>query len=310
MTKSIITADHSAIWQLADEYMSHLQERVNAREISVATLQTYRTALNRFLEWAETQPVGDTAIGLHWKASIAHNTPNTVGVWLSAVRSFYKWAIVNGYANHNPFEGLRGSRRGGTNRKHLRDPLTDSEVRRLLEGVSQSTAEGIRDYAILTLMLYCGLRTIEIHRANLDHLRTQQQKVLLYVIGKGRIEADEFVVVPEKPAVALYAWLSKRPSVDPEAMFVSLSNRSYGQRLSDSAIRHQVKAHLKDVGIINRRKSTHSLRHTAITKAVQKGVQVQRVQSMARHASINTTMIYYHESDRIEDAAEEHIDYD
>lgn len=310
MTQSIITADHSAIWQLADEYMTHLQERVNAREISTATLDTYRSALNRFLEWAETQPVGDSAIGLHWKAHIAHNSPNTVGVWISAVRSFYKWAIVNGYTNRNPFDGLRGAKRGGTNRKHLRDPLTDNEVRRLLAEVDQSTTEGVRDYAILTLMLYSGVRTIEIHRANLDHLRTQQNKVLLYVIGKGRIEADEFVVVPPRAVEPLYAWLTKRPKTDSEAMFLSLSNRSFGERLTASGIRHLMKAHMKDVGIISSRKTTHSLRHSAISKAVEKGAQVQKTQSMARHASIQTTMIYYHEHDRIDDAAEEYIDYD
>mgnify|MGYP001594548589 CR=1 FL=1 len=53
----------------------------------------------------------------------------------------------------------------------------------------------------------------------------------------------------------------------------------------------------------------HSLRHTAITKAVKRGAPVQKGQAMARHANISTTMIYYHETDRVENPAEEYIQY-
>ena len=55
-------------------------------------------------------------------------------------------------------------------------------------------------------------------------------------------------------------------------------------------------------------KTNHSLRHTAITNAVLHDAPLHKVKCMARHASIETTMIYYHEVDRLEDRAEGYID--
>jgi len=93
------------------------------------------------------------------------------------------------------------------------------------------------------------------------------------------------------------------------ALFTSLSNRGRDERLSLRAIRGIVKAAYKAAGVVGKNKTTHSLRHTAITTAVKRGAPVQKVQAMARHANISTTMIYYHETDRVENPAEEFIQY-
>jgi len=57
-------------------------------------------------------------------------------------------------------------------------------------------------------------------------------------------------------------------------------------------------------------KTTHSLRHTAITSAVKHDALIEKTRSMAHHSSIDTTLIYYHEADRIENPAEEYIRYE
>lgn len=51
----------------------------------------------------------------------------------------------------------------------------------------------------------------------------------------------------------------------------------------------------------------HSLRHTAVTLALQAGANILQVQAMARHKDIATTMVYVHNLTRIEDAAEKKI---
>ena len=107
--------------------------------------------------------------------------------------------------------------------------------------------------------------------------------------------------------LALRDWLSIRGS-DEGALFVSLSNRSNGERLCLRAIRGIVKKYYKLAGIVGN-KTTHSLRHTAITKAISAGVPIQKVKGLARHSSIETTMIYFHELDRLEDPAEAYIIY-
>ena len=57
-------------------------------------------------------------------------------------------------------------------------------------------------------------------------------------------------------------------------------------------------------------KTTHSLRHTAISAAIRHGAPAKKVRGISRHASLDTLMIYYHEADRIDDPAEQYINYD
>ena len=103
--------------------------------------------------------------------------------------------------------------------------------------------------------------------------------------------------------------INSKVSSKPEPLFVSFSNRSNGQGLSGGALRLIVKTAYRQAGITSERKTAHSLPHTAITKAIQRGAKPIKVQSMARHKSLDTTMIYYHELDRLEDPAEDYIRY-
>ena len=93
------------------------------------------------------------------------------------------------------------------------------------------------------------------------------------------------------------------------ALFLSLSNRSRGARLSTRAIRELVKERYKKAGIFSENKTTHSLRHSAITSAIRGGATLLQVQAMARHASSDTTLGYIHEVNRMENPAEDLIRY-
>jgi len=90
-------------------------------------------------------------------------------------------------------------------------------------------------------------------------------------------------------------------------MFVSLSDRNRGKRISTSGIRHLINAYMKRAGIVERRKTTHSIRHAAISKVA--GRDVLKARQVARHASLDTTMIYVHENDRLTNPGEAFIDY-
>ena len=63
-----------------------------------------------------------------------------------------------------------------------------------------------------------------------------------------------------------------------------------------------------EAGIDSKRLTAHSLRHTAITTALRAGASLQEVKTMARHADINTTLIYSHNIDREINAPEHKID--
>ena len=231
----------------------------------------------------------------------------TVNLRLSAVRRFYAWLIEEGAPILNPAANVRGASRRGKSRRHKRDELSASEVLAVLDTCDDSEL-GKRDRGILAVMAYCALRTIEVQRAELADLATRDGRSVLWVHGKGRAEADDFVVLPPAADEALRAWLVER-GAEKGPLFWSLSRQNPGDRLSTRAIRGMVKDRFHLAGVVNGGKTTHSLRHSAISNAIRNGAEPLQVQAMARHQSFDTTLNYYHEISRTEKPAEDLIDY-
>ncbi|GIL15294.1 MAG: hypothetical protein BroJett039_04670 [Chloroflexota bacterium] len=307
-----MSATNGTSAMLAD-WLAALELRVRAGELSYASRNTYALGAQRFLAaHASNSNALASDVVLEWLAALRSqgHAPASINTWFAGVRAFFDWAVSTQRIPFNPTHGIRGAKRIGTTRQHSRDELTDTEVKRVLAAPNVSTPEGVRDRALLALMAYTAARSIELHRADIEHLRTEGGKLVLYVQGKGRIAADEVLVISHPDAeAALRDWLAMRGDM-PGALFVSLSNATRGGRLSLRALRGMVKHYYGVAGVHGARKTTHSLRHAAITNAIRHGAPVQKVRAMARHASIETTMIYYHELDRIENPAESFISYD
>lgn len=96
---------------------------------------------------------------------------------------------------------------------------------------------------------------------------------------------------------------------DADPLSISLSNRSRGQRLTTRAIRSMVKARYRQVGVAGNRKTTHSLRHSAITNVIRHGATRLQVQALAGHASFDTTLGYFDAEARTANPGEDLIDY-
>jgi integrase/recombinase XerC/integrase/recombinase XerD len=295
---------------LVAEWRAAIELRCAAGEVSPATVRTYRIGVERFMAWCGERRTLDADVIRAWLADMrgAGFLPGTVNTWLASVRDFFGWAVGAYRLPYNPAASIRGAKRKGTSRQHKRDVLTDAEVRRVL-ALPGDDDTGARDKAIMSIMAYTGARAIELHRADLSDARTERGRLVLHVRGKGRTESDEVIVIAHPDAEsALHDWLAVRGN-KPGALFTSLSRRSAGARLSVSAMLHIVKGYYRAAGVRGARKTTHSLRHAAISNAVRHGAPVQKVQAMARHANISTTMIYYHETDRVENPAEAFVDY-
>ena len=128
-------------------------------------------------------------------------------------------------------------------------------------------------------------------------------------LGKGSIDKDDFVVLSLVVEEAIEDWLAIHPQ-GKGALFVSFANRNRGKRLSLRSIRQVVKDRYLVAGVMEPTKTTHSLRHSAISAAIRNGASLTQVQAMARHANINTTMIYFHETGRTSEPAEDFIQYE
>lgn len=230
--------------------------------------------------------------------------PATVSSYLASVRSFYAYSEDNGIENiAHRVKGVTDSR------SFKKEPLTPDQARRLLASIDRSTEKGMRDFAILNLMLRTGLRDIEIVRANCKDIQTKAGVDVLYVQGKGRASKDNFVVLTPKALSPITTYLEKRGNVNElDPLFASVSSRNAGERLTVRSISRIAKSALRAIGIDDERYTAHSLRHTAITFSLLGGATERDAQQMARHANITTTMLYSHDIDRIKHAAEREID--
>jgi site-specific recombinase XerD len=296
---------------LVSKWHRSLDLQVSAGELAATSATTYRRGLEKFLGWAaERGSVTDDTIR-EWKAALLAEgrKPGTVNTWLAGVRAFFEWAVSARRLPYNPAASVKGASRKGTSTKHKRDTLTDDEVRRVMAAPDATTNQGKRDCAILATMAYTAARTSDLQRADLDDLRTEQGRLVLHVRGKGHSEADELIVIAHPQAAeALHDWLSARGD-KPGPLFVSYSNNNQQGRLSLPAYRAMWLRVKAAAGVRGHMKTLHSLRHTAISNAIRHGAPVQKAQAMARHANIQTTMIYYHEADRLDNPAEEFIRY-
>jgi len=290
------------------EIESFIEDFLLAQDVSPSSRESYRKGLKRFLEWLKgqgvTNPSRETI--LSYKESLINEglSSFSISAYIVAVRKFFTWLEAT-RGLPNIAKGIKGAKRARGFRK---DPLTLSQVLELLASIDRTELRGLRDYALILLMTTTGLRTIEVIRANVGDIRQEGGEALLWIQGKGRDEKDEPVILPAETLKPLYEYLTARGSARPDApLFVSLSHRNWGRRLTTRTLRRIVKDRLRAIGIDSDRLTAHSVRHTCITLALQAGATVQEAQALARHANINTTLIYAHNIDRIKQAPERKI---
>lgn len=170
--------------------------------------------------------------------------------------------------------------------KRLPKYLNVDESRKLLDSIEGEYK--VRDYAIITLFLNCGLRLSELVNININKIRNDT----LTVIGKGNKERTIYLNKACKSAINAYMRVRPADGVkDKNALF--LSKRK--QRISNKTVQYIVKKYIKLSGLDPERYSTHKLRHTAATLMYKHGkVDIRALQEILGHESISTTEIYTH----------------
>lgn len=170
---------------------------------------------------------------------------------------------------------------------------------------------GARDGAVLGLMAYMALRTVEVERADLADLGTARGRRVLWIHGKGAADAPTPGVVTDACWRVLARWLDVRGDA-PGPLITTLDGPKgpAGGRLARRTIRAIIDGRKVEAGILpdaGRRVTAHSLRHAAVTRVLTAGGTLRQAQSLARHANLATTQVYLHELDRYTDAPEDRV---
>lgn len=280
-----------------------------AQDVGIKSKIVYRRALKRFREFVMLRGQGGaghlskTDLVQYKSQLLAQGlSPRTGNLYLTAVRQFFKF-LESSRVYPDISAGIKGFKRSyGFNR----DPLTLQQARDLLVSIDTTDNIGMRDFAMVNLMLRTGLRTMEVVGSDVGDIRQTSNATLLYVRSKGKDAKDEFVVLTREAYEPIARYLAARRCVDPRApLFVSHSSSNAGSRLTTQFLRLTVKRRLLGIGVFSSRISAHSLRHTFATLALANGATMEQVRDTLRHANITTTQIYVHTSDRIEHSAED-----
>lgn len=284
-----------------------LDDFIKSLDATQDTKETYLKGARKFITWCEDNGILEVKHEdlIAYKNYLRANyEASSISMYITSLKKLYKYLETKGIKNLA--SDLKGAK---SSRNFKKDPLTIDQTKDLLKSVDRSTTEGLRNYALIKLLVATGLRTIEIERANIEDIRTLGSANVLYIQGKGKDAKDEYVILTYSTLKALQDYLKTRKDAKPsDPLFISLSDRSNGARLKTRSIRDIIKKAYLNIGIVSDKITTHSLRHTAITLSLIGGASLQEAQNLARHSNINTTLIYAHNIDRVHNNAESKIE--
>ena len=274
---------------------------INSLDRRPTTKETYRKALLEYSKWlGDTSPIGLTHNDIQrYKDYITSKglSTSSISAYLTSVRRLYDYLEGLGKIAANPAKNVKG---GSRPQRHSTKSITRQDVKRLFESIDSSSPLGIRDCAILNLMVRCGLSEIEVVRANVGDIKTKGNHKVIYVQGKNKDKKDEYVIVPTPVIEELEMYLAQRGESDEsEPLFWGVGNRAIRGRISTRAIRARVSHYFEKLGLRGKGITPYSLRHTAAMLAIESGATVSEVMQMLRVKTVSTALVYFEEAEEL-----------
>jgi site-specific recombinase XerC len=270
------------------------------------TRRAYARAVTEFLDWCEVA-MGVVSIievqPLHVASWVEGKTRQvsapTVKQQLAAVRHCFDWLVTGQVMSHNPAASVRGP----AHRVQVgKTPVLDGEdARRLLDSIDTGTLVGLRDRALIALMIYSFARIGAALGMKVEDVYTQSRRLWVRLREKGGKRHE--MPCHHHLEDYLMAYIEAAGlSDDPKGLLFRSMGRSTG-RLTDSSL-SQSNAH----AMIQRRVAAagiatkignHSFRATGITIYLKNGGTLEKAAVMANHASTRTTQLYDRRRDEV-----------
>lgn len=252
------------------------QEDADLKDMTEDAIRQYRLWLNRYKDPDTNEPLKRITQNYH----------------VIALRNFLKYLAKRGIESV-PAEKIE---LGRTEDRQVTF-LEQSELGRILEAPDVSDLSGLRDRAMLSILFSTGMRVSEL--CSLDRDMISLDRGELSVRGKGGKIRPVFL---SKDALEhVKAWLDKRTDVD-GALFIRIPrNKAFAKydnlRLTPRSVQRIVKQNATKAGIVGKKVSPHTLRHSFATDLLRNGADIRSVQAMLGHSSVTTTQIYTHVTD-------------
>lgn len=256
--------------------------------------RAYARALTDFVEWYVREPRRSFSkfVVEEYRTHLAtlRLAPSTINVRLSAIRKLASQAAEVGLLSSElalGIQNLKGARKLGVRAGNW---LTKEQASQLLHAPDTNTLKGKRDRALLALLLGCGLRRTELANLTFDHVQQRDGRwVLPDLVGKGgRVRT---VPLPAWVKCALDVWTDAARLSD-GTVFRAINKKGtmWGQGITAKVIWWVVRRYAKQVGIP--KLAPHDLRRTCAKLCRAAGGDLEQIQLLLGHASIQTTEQY------------------
>lgn len=257
---------------------------------SPETKRKYGRALAEFLQWQDGRPFTRATVQ-EWRTVLEGRglAPSSINQSLGAVKKLAAEAAASGFMDAGqaaaitsvPGAKMRGTRTGNW--------LTTRQTQALIEAPAPNSLKGKRDRAALALMVGCGLRREEVAALTFEHIQQREGAwAIIDLRGKGgRVRS---VPVPAFVKVAVDIWrISARLEGGRILRGMNRYDQIVGETLTGGAVYHFAVEYGKEIGVTI---APHDLRRTCAKLCRRTGGELEQIQLMLGHASIQTTERY------------------
>ena len=275
---------------MINEFLNYLKFERNRSDLTIKNYGEDLRAFKEFygnLEDCHSWKSVDSDIIRDWMESMMDkgNNATSINRRLSALRSFYRFALARKLVDKDPVHGVTGPKKG----RPLPQFLKENEMDRLLDAESWTESfEDVRDRTVIMTFYETGIRLSEL--TGLDDCMVDFSNRQLKVTGKRNKQR----VIPfgEELLATLCDYMKcrdKEVNRLSDALFVTAK----GQRMTSSQVREAVRKNLLKVCTLKKR-TPHVLRHTFATAMLNNKAGIESVKKLLGHESLSTTEIYTH----------------
>src|SRR5882672_5648332 len=269
----------------------------------------YRHAIDEFVDWYCSEPrlsfSKTVVVRYRMHLESRHLAPGTINLRLGAVRRLAYEAAECGLLSADLAAGIR--RVKGVKKLGIRlgNWLTAEQGHALWQAPDTKRLKGKRDRALLGLLIACGLRRHEAVALTLDHLQQREEHwAIVDRVGKGGHVRT--VPVPDWVRTELDDWLAAA-AIDRGKLFrrVNKVGRTWGDGMTVKAVWHIVKESARSIGVA--KLAPHDLRRTCARLCHASGGELEQIQFLLGHVSVQTTERYLGCKQRIRSAVNDRI---
>lgn len=268
------------------------------------TRLAYAKAVGQFLAWCDErrqglQDIEPMVVAAYVEQLTRERAPQTVKQHLAAIRMLFDWLVIGQVIATNPASSVRGPRY--SIRKGKTPVLSAADARKLLDSIETGHVVGLRDRALVGLMVYSFARVSAVVKMRVGDYYQNGKRYWIRLHEKG----GKFHEVPVHHTAEEYldAYIEAAGIADEKKKPLFRTTRGRTRALTDRALdrfeaHKMIKRRAGEAGL-PKAITCHTFRATGITAYLENGGTIEHAQQIAAHESPRTTKLYDRTSDAI-----------